>query len=173
MQSNAASGTINYSSGISYYNMNTLDTLSDFVELSTGFNFFKLHQVVIELSRAVDESTMMSNLHGSTLYMNYYPTIYNTVVPYADVARNVTSYKVDTMTFDGHRLIVPILPILYPTSVSSDLASFNQANIMPLAMTPYIGGQVTVQSNNSTANASTVLLFSVTVKFYVTVYNRF
>ncbi len=151
-----------------WYDLSTLSTLADFVDNSV-FEFCRISRVVFTLVRSADETTMYNNTHGCSIYLGYNPTLKSSPIPYSYLSRDVTSYKVDTLTFSPQAVMLPMLDVWYPGAAGD----YNNSVINPYSDVQNLFGQLSIASDNTTVNAATIKLFSLKVEFYVTFYHRF
>lgn len=120
-----------------YYNLSRLSSLADYTE-NSEYEFVRLHKVSIELVRASDETATFNQLHGSSVFLAYYPILKGVTMPYNIVSRDATAYKIDLMTFDKQTLSLPIENILYQNTTTG--ATFNNSAIMPYGNVVNIDG---------------------------------
>lgn len=145
-----------------FYNFSNLATLTDFVENTGMYQYFRILKVQLILERSVDESTMMNGIHGSSLLLNYNPTYTSVNYPFSALSRDQSAYKIDQMTFDPQVVEAPIYNIqAYESSL------INNSMYLPTERAGEIGGQFCLASDNTTLNSTTVKLFNVKIVFYV------
>jgi len=150
-----------------YYNIAQLALLQDFIDNSI-FEFAKIERVVFTLTRSADETTMYNGTHGCSINLGYYPTLISSAIPFATLARDVTSYKIDTMTFEPQAVCLPMLNVWYPGAAGE----YNNSVKNPYSDVQNLYGQLAIASDNTTVNAATVKLFNVKAEFYVIFYHR-
>ena len=150
-----------------YYNISHLAALQDFIDQSM-FEIAQISKVVFTITRAADESVVYSNLHGCSIYLGYSPSLISSAIPYAFLSRDVTSYKIDAMTFAPQVVQLPMLDVWYIGA--SHPYNNSVKNLYSEIQNLY--GQLCIASDNTTNNAATIKLFSVKVEFHVTFYHR-
>jgi len=150
-----------------WYNIANLSTLQDFVDNSV-FEFALIRKMTVTLTRAADEVTMYNSTHGNSIYLGYNPTLVSSPIPYSYISRDVTSYKVDTLTFSPQAVMLPMLNVWYPGAAGE----YNNTVINPYSDVQNLYGQLSIASDNTTVNAATIKLFNVKVEFVVTFFHR-
>ncbi len=113
---------------------------------------------------------MFNQVHGKFVYLSYYPVLSGVTMPASILSRDITSYRVDLMTFDPQILTLPIYDLNYQKTTSGDTA--NNAKINPLAFFSDIDGTIAIASDNTVANIASVDLFSIRVSYQVVFYHR-
>ena len=131
----------------------------------------RLKSVSFEISRVVDETTMLDSTTGS-IWLLYYPTSTNFTPSVSEVKRNQVSYKIDLMTFDKQVVVCPIASIQTFTQTGADYTTINSALPLETINAQFIKGQLTVASDNTNTNQNIVNLFSVTVKYNIDFFFR-
>ncbi len=155
-----------------YWDLSSIATLSDFTEQSDGFRFVKVKRITVDILRTSDEVTMFSNLRGGDVYINYYPDIFSSSVTYADLSRDINSYRIDVMTFDPQRIVVPI-PDYAGYNINAGIDYWlNPSKTITLGQLPYVSGQLAIRTSNTTNNNAVVVLFKLMFKIQVVFYHR-
>jgi hypothetical protein len=162
------------SGGNAYYNLATLWSLTDYFDIKDNYTFTKLKSVSFEITRTVDEATMIDSCNGG-IWLLYNPSISNTVVTKADLIRNQASYQIDLMTFDKQTVVIPFSDIQVPANsgvLVGDYITINNAVPMGINLVQYIQGQLSMASDNTKNGVQANRLFSVIVRFHVEMYYR-
>ena len=125
----------------------------------------------MELVRAVDETAMFNQVHGSYIYLAYYPVLSSIAMPASVLSRDSTAYRIDLMTFDPQYLALPIYNLNYVKSTASSVTANNSA-INPIGFFADMDGSIVVASDNTTSNIASIPLFSVRMTYTVIFFHR-
>jgi hypothetical protein len=161
----AGAATIRFSTGFDYYNISNLSTLTDFTDQAAIYFYVRIHGITVDVLRCVDELTVAGNLHGTSIYLNYYPTSSSTSFGASSMSRTESTYKVDLMTFDKQKIFLPIYDLMYKSTVGADAVFLNNSIIMDTVDVQYLKGELAMSSDNGTVNAAAVLLFNIRLSF--------
>jgi len=162
---NNATSDIKFSTGDTFYNLNSVAVYDDFTEQSDSYYFCKVESVQVEITRTADESTMNSNLHGCMLLINYYPQITSTNLNFSTLYRSQNTYQIDTMTFDKQLISVPMNGPHYLATTGGVDYWLKPNNFNITSHVQFLQGQFSVYSNNTTNNAALVPLFGLRFKY--------
>lgn len=168
----AGSSTIRFSTGFDFYNISNLSTLTDFTDQAASYFYVQIHGITVDILRSADESTVSGNLHGSSIYLNYYPTSSSTSFGASSMSRTESAYKLDLMTFNNQQVFLPIYDLLYKTSVGADAIMMNNSVVMDTSDVQYLKGELAMSSDNGTVNAAALLLFNIRLSFACTFFYR-
>jgi hypothetical protein len=159
----AGSATIRFSTGFDYYNLSNLSTLTDFTDQAASYFYVKIHGITVDILRSSDEATVSANMHGTSIYLNYYPTSSSTSFGPSSMSRTESTYKLDLMTFNKQKVFLPIYNLMYKGAVGTDAVFLNNAVMMDTSDVQYLKGELAMSSDNGTVNAAAILLFNLRV----------
>lgn len=151
------------SSGL-YWNLNSIAGLTDFTEASTGFKFVKFVQIQVDIIRTADEASMFTNLRGGDIYLNYYPDSSSLPFSYADISRDINSYRIDVMTFDTQRILIKLPDYTVNFNSGGNLYWLNAIKNMIIGHVQYLNGEIAIKTANSINNTAALVLFKLLFK---------
>ncbi len=167
LKANAGSPDITFASGSTFYNISTITSLTDFIDSADSYLYCRISKITVDIVRSSDESTVSANLRGNDIYINYYPNLVGSIVSYADLSRDINSYRVDPMTFDLQKIVC-----IVPSMINYNLAAGVDYWIDPtkfnlITNLSNILGEIVINTGNTVNNAATLALFTLKMRFYL------
>ncbi len=163
---------ITFSTGNNYYDIASASSWTDFTEQSDSYLFLRLKKVVMSIVRTTDEATMVANMRGGDIYVNYYPQINTTSYTYAALSRDVNSYRIDPMTFDEQKIVIQFPDYAGYRLVGGVDYWLNLNKIIAVTHLQYSTGEIALRTSNTTNNAAVSILFKVKINLHVDFYHR-
>lgn len=165
------SAEITFSSGNTFLNLAGVCSTTDFSNTADAYLYFMLDSVTIDLVRSTDEATIVTNLRGQDIYLNYYPSLISTAVSYGDISVDNNSYKIDTMTFDDQKVVIKP-PNYLALITNAGVDYWLNPKLMEVRYATLLPGEIAMRSNNSTNNNATTTLFKLRFKYHFTFFHR-
>lgn len=110
---------------------------------------------------------MFTHTKGLPIVFGYFPDVSSLFLPYSLLSKLQSSYNLDTFTFEKQFINIPIMNLQTVAIAGTDRFTLNNKLPMPVALVPYIQGQVCLATSNTVNHTVPQVLFSIKINIMV------